>query len=253
VRIEHTQTHQKTWLLCATALILSACETSGAVPYGHNDTYKNQIDTAISKSTKPKAEAPLSVLERRYNRRQDNLEAAVNYAAALRRNDYINRAEIILKPFIEGSEDTSSTAKSEYAAIMLAKGNYDDAEKFAKQAIKDDKTNFRAFQRLGIALDTKAMHEEAERAFRKALELWEGDPTSIMNNLALNLASQKKLDEAADILQKAKTLSPERTEIERNLRIITALQQSHTPPVPKPGKKPEFNSKTTPQSQPAQG
>jgi len=83
------------------------------------------------------------------------------------------------------------------------------------------------------------MHEEAERAFRKALDLWEGDPTSIMNNLALNLASQGHLDEAAEILQKARDVSPNRTEIERNLRIVTALQQSNGIPVPKPKKKPE--------------
>jgi outer membrane biosynthesis protein TonB len=46
-----------------------------------------------------------------------------------------------------------------------------------------------------------------------------------MNNLALNLASQNKLDQAIDMLKKAKEISPGRVEIERNLRIVSTLQE----------------------------
>ena len=109
--------------------------------------------------------------------------------------------------------------------IALGLGNYDLAEKYAKEAVIQDPTDHFAFQNLGIALDAKEMHPEAERAFRKALENWEGDPTTIMNNLALNLATQGFIDEAIEILEKAKALSPDRIEIERNLRIIRTLNE----------------------------
>ena len=46
-----------------------------------------------------------------------------------------------------------------------------------------------------------------------------------MNNLALNLASQNKLDQAIDMLRKAKEVSPGRVELERNMRIITTLKE----------------------------
>ena len=42
---------------------------------------------------------------------------------------------------------------------------------------------------------------------------------------ALNLASQNKLDQAIDMLQKAKAISPGRVELERNMRIITTLKE----------------------------
>ena len=162
---------------------------------------------------------------------------AIDYAVALRQNDFTNRAAIVLEPFATDSNATS-VAKSEFAAIMLAKGDYTLAKAYAEQAILIDESNAEAYHYLGIALDAKSKHEDAERAFRKALDLWEGDPTSIMNNLALNLASQGHVNEAAEILQKAREISPNRLEIERNLRIITALQQSDGTPVPKPKKKP---------------
>jgi Flp pilus assembly protein TadD len=76
-------------------------------------------------------------------------------------------------------------------------------------------------------LDSKGKHVEAERAFRKGLDIWEGDPIPIMNNLALNLASQNNLEEAYEILMRAKTIAPNRIEVERNLRIVKALIETH--------------------------
>ena len=104
-----------------------------------------------------------------------------------------------------------------------------------------DSNDARAYHYLGIALDAQGKHPEAEKAFRKGLDMWQGDPTPIMNNLALNLSSQGYLDEASEILEKARAVSPNRLEVERNLRIITALRQSENPTTPKPRKKPVKN------------
>lgn len=218
---------------CATALALSACQSTGTVPYGHHDGSKDVKHQVNAPKT-----ASLSTLERQYKRNPDDAEIAASYAAALRKNDYINRAETILTPFTE-KDDVEAAIHAEMAAILLEKGDYKAAEKFAANAVISNENDFEAYHRLGIALDAQAKHEPAERAFRKAISLWEGNPTTVMNNLSLNLASQKRLDESIEILRQAQELSPGRTEIERNLRIITALQQSHATPVPKPGKKPE--------------
>ncbi len=109
--------------------------------------------------------------------------------------------------------------------IQLGLGNYEFAENHAKEAIIQHPEDYQAYQNLGIALDAKEMHTEAERAFRKGLEYWKGDPTTIMNNLALNLATQGFIDEAIEVLERAKALSPDRIEIERNLRIIRTLNE----------------------------
>ncbi|MEZ5918732.1 MAG: tetratricopeptide repeat protein [Alphaproteobacteria bacterium] len=179
----------------------------------------------------------LPFLEQSYKRNSDDENAAVAYAAALRRADQLSRAGDRLAA-LRGQHRFDVTSRPEYAAIQLAQGNYTSAEDFAQKAIIQDEKNFEAYHYLGIALDARSMHKEAERSFRKGLELWEGDPTTIMNNLALNLTSQGYLDEAATILQKAQSISPDRVELERNLRIVNALRESGGYAAPKPSAKP---------------
>ncbi|NCT40513.1 MAG: tetratricopeptide repeat protein [Alphaproteobacteria bacterium] len=231
----------KTILMASCVFALGACQTTSSTstpPQSRSSKIDNAMQrAAISAKRSGNANKSLSVLEQIYKRNSNNEQSAIDYAAALRRNDYVNRASIIMEPFATDPE-ASSASKTEFSAIMLAKGDYKLAERYAQQAVTRDETNPEAYHFLGVALDAQSEHEKAERAFRKALDLWDGDPTSIMNNLALNLASQGHLDEAADILQKAREVSPNREEIERNLRIITALQQSNGIPVPKPKKKP---------------
>ncbi|MFK7838889.1 MAG: tetratricopeptide repeat protein [Bdellovibrionales bacterium] len=235
------KTLTKSLLISSCVFALAACQTSGSTNSLPSDR-GSKIDNAMQRaglSNKASSQS-LKTLERLYKRNTNSEEAAINYAGALRRAGQTNRASLIMEPFAL-DKDASSAAKTEFSAVMLAKGDYKLAERYASQAIRINETNPEAFHFLGIALDAQAEHEKAERAFRKALDLWEGDPTSIMNNLALNLATQGHLDEAAEILQKAREVSPNRAEIERNLRIVTALQQSDGTPVPKPGKKPSAN------------
>lgn len=217
---------------------LTACQTAQSTDAGLRTS---SVDGAIERSYNyaRKPSKSVSYLERVYKKSPDNEQAAAEYAMALREQGKLDRAAVILEPFAK-SDGASSLSTSEYAAVHLAEGDYEAAEKYAQKAVVADEANFKAFHRLGIALDAQGMHAEAERAYRKGLELWQGDPTTIMNNLALNLASQGYLDESVEILRKAQDVAPGRKEIERNLRIVTALQQADGAPAPKPGKKPEI-------------
>lgn len=232
--------NKKLALLIGTSLALSACQTAKSV---NGELNAEKIDSAIHRAASSSLindDLSLSAAEKAYKADPDNEQTALNYASALRRDEYLNRAAIVLTPFVKDPE-SSTFAKTEYAAIMLAQGQYKDAEKYARKAIEQDENHAEAYHYLGIALDAQGMHQEGEKAFREGLDRWQGDPTTIMNNLALNLAAQEYLDEAAEILMKAQTISPGRKEIERNLRIVTALQQSNGSPVPKPNAKPQQN------------
>ena len=227
---------------------LSACQTSQSVQDAN--LRASSIDQAMAQSynyaRKPTKSVPF--LERLYKQNPDDEETAVDYAMALREQGQLDRARIILEPFARANPP-SSLSTAEFAAIQLADGQYEAAEKFAQKSVIADENNFRAFHLLGIALDAQGLHEEAERAYRKGLNLWQGDPTSIMNNLALNLASQGYLDESIEILNKAMEVAPGRREIERNLRIVTALKQADGYPVPKPNKKPSYTPPAAPEPQ----
>lgn len=224
-------------------LSLSACIALSACQTTNNKMTESQlraqdVEGAMSRASVYSAEAKsLSVAEYAYKKNPSDALAATDYARALRENGGMDQAALVLEPFVK-SKDALSYSLSEYAALMLAKGDAKKAEDYAQKAVLKDEENFRAYHNLGLALEIQGKHPEAERAFRKGLELWQGDPTSIMNNLALNLSSQGYLDEAIEILRKAQTIAPEKVEIERNLRIVTALQQAARGPTPMPPKKP---------------
>lgn len=234
-------------LLCAVAglLWLSAC-ASTATPDGaaaaRDESRTAKIDRALARAGETPRAARQSVasLEQAYKRQSENPDVALAYARALRLDQQTNKAVIVLSPFARKGT-ASSDVSAEFAAIHLEMGDYETAEKFARAAILKDPSHYGAYQSLGVALDARGYHKQAEVAFRKGLDVWQGDPTPIMNNLALNLANQGLLDEATEVLQRAAAANPGRPEIERNLRIVLALKQSNPATAsapPKPVRKP---------------
>lgn len=223
----------KSLLFIFVALPLSGCVTTSSpedVALQEKPSIDERLDAAlenavIATSKDSKATARLLRLEKDYKNNSENPEIALAYAQSLRHAELLPRAELVLKPFAD-EELAYPGVKTEMSMIALARGNYDSAEKYAQDAVLQNTEDYQAYQNLGIALDAKEMHPEAERAFRKGLENWKGDPTSIMNNLALNLATQGFVDEAIEVLERAKSLSPHRVEIERNLRIIRTLNET---------------------------
>ncbi len=206
---------------------LAACQTSNTntVETKKSD-YTERLDAAIEKAAiaSGSSTGALIALEKKYKRHSDNPQYALEYASGLRHTGHLQRASMILSPFA-ADKNSYAGIKTEMSMITLALGNYNSAEKYAKEAILQSPKDHLAYQNLGITLDAKEMHPEAERAFRKGLDNWQGNPTVIMNNLALNLATQGFIDEAVAILERAKALSPNRIEIERNLRIIRTLNE----------------------------
>ncbi|HRQ60243.1 MAG TPA: tetratricopeptide repeat protein [Alphaproteobacteria bacterium] len=221
-------TTSKLALIGASCLVLAACASSGSGSQtgGDSDRINQALErTANSVQASGDSAQSVGILERLYARNPKDEGLALKYASALRDAEYYNRAMLVLSPFAEKASSTAAV-KSEFASIHLALGNYPQAEQYAQKAIVQDPTNAQAYQALGIALDAQNMYPEAERAYRKGLDNWKGDPSSIINNLALNLASQDYLEEAIELLEKAQAVSPNRTEIERNLRIIRALLET---------------------------
>lgn len=225
----------KTALIGALCLALAACQTARSVNSG------GPLNTAMEDNGPRQS---LSTLEGTYRAHNNDAAAATNYAQGLRQSGDNTRADLVLAPFANDSKAPPSVY-TEYAAIQLALGQNEKAEKYAKKAVAADPKNARAWHFMGIAQDAQGDHKEAEQAFRKALNNWgdaEGDPTPIMNNLALNLAAQEHLDEAADILTRARQRAPDKIELERNLRIVTALQQSAGRTAPIPPERPDDNN-----------
>lgn len=212
--------------LIISALILSACGAS--------------TQTTKSISTGGYGEHALHSLESQHKNSPDNVKTALKYTKALRQADYLNRASTVIAPFAN-DEDGDINAKLEYAAIQLSLGNYAAAEDYASYAVTQEPDNPSAHHFLGMALDSREDQKAAEQSFRKAIELWDTPPTSALNDLALNLASQGQFEEAIEILEA--NLSSVSSAVRRNLRIVQTMQEGspeqlkkklqNTPPKPK--------------------
>lgn len=215
-------------LMVSTALMLAACQTTGSTGAGTVNASKDPIDAALQRASSEgntvSAPESLASIERLYKQDSTNPDLAVRYARALRDNGRMTRAAMVLNPLIENQKTKTTAVITEYAAVQASMGNYEIAEKNARAAIMKDSNSAQAYHVLGIALDAQGFSKQAEVAFRKALDNWSGDPSPVLNNLGLNLAAQGFLDESISTLRRAAALSPNKLEIERNLRIVQALQ-----------------------------
>lgn len=220
-------------LLVGTAILLSACQTTGTTGKGSADPVDAAFERAASEAPTDGGVDSLATIERLYKRDSLNPDLAVRYSRALRDNGRMTRAAMVLNPLIENPKTKTLGVVTEFAAVQASMGNYELAEKNARAAVLMDPNSAQAYHVLGIALDAQGFNKQAEVAFRKALDNWSGDPSPVLNNLGLNLAAQGFLDEAISTLRRAASLSPNKSEIERNLRIVQALQvQPGTATVP---------------------
>ncbi|MAZ76601.1 MAG: hypothetical protein CMH31_04790 [Micavibrio sp.] len=232
--------------LSISSLGLSGCSGNSAHSTHSNSPYSktsNIVDRAIQKAL---AEAKsdqesLTILGQMHTRDPKNQAVAIHYAQALRNDEQINPSRRVLEKFTKG-ENKSAEALTELSITNIALGDFKTAEMNALDALELSPNDGRAYLSMGTALDAQGRHEDAETAFRSGIKNWKGDPAPILNNLALNLASQGRLKQSLEILRKAKKISPHRMEIERNLRIISTLQETAGPMPPVPKVKPEHST-----------
>ena len=225
-------------VLSVSVLALGACQsatTSAAKPGPQTTkTATGTVDSALERAmaeaeSNGNKQESLALLEQIYKRNASDPAVAVRFARALREDEQLNRARLVLSPHIHDGQ-ANSDILTEMSLVQLGLGQYKDAETFARRAVETDPDNGRSFLALGTALDALGYYPQAEVAFRRGLERWKGDPAPILNNLALNLASQGNIDESLAVLDRARKLSPGRMEIERNYRIISTLNETSAGP-----------------------
>jgi Flp pilus assembly protein TadD len=220
-------------------LLLSACKTDTLLGkpvdsmMGRRDAREARLATAANEAIENgrTAEA-LALYAEYYSHNKGDETIVVNYAQLLRSTGDTQRALEVISPLVRGAEGTrwenvSALARNEYAAILIARGDFAEAEKALNAVLEDQKAiafHNDAWNLMGVALDAQGQHREAEQMFRQALDGWKGDPSSVMNNLGLCLASEGLFDEALTTLRKALVLAPKKSEIAKNVQIVSDLR-----------------------------
>ena len=253
--LAYPMTHKTPFLsLLLSTLLLAACASgtakapttkttnaqNSARPTLESKSIDKAMRTALTQAeASGDAQQVIATLAQINSHNPNDAIIATRYARALREDDQINKAQRTLQPFTNG-EKQNVEALTEMAMTQLALGDYKNAKNYALKSTVIAPKNARGFLALGTAQDALKDHPNAEQSFRQGLKYWKGDPSPILNNLALNLASQGHLKESLSLLERALKISPKRMELERNRRIIATLLETSGPIAPAPYKKPDI-------------
>lgn len=202
---------------------------------GKEQAVQSRLTTAAAEAIAAgKMDEALQKYEKLYRNDKRDTSHALNYAQLLRRSGRGDEAMKVLTPFAKnalGSKKvmTSPLLLNEYAALLIEQGKLADARKVIDLVLAEEayaNSHADAMNLLGISLDAQGRHKEAETMFRLALEGWHGNPTSVMNNLALCLANQAMFDESLNTLRQALVMAPDKQEIARNIQLVSDLRDN---------------------------
>tara|TARA_R110002124_G_scaffold80819_6_gene213747 strand:+ start:73 stop:783 length:711 start_codon:yes stop_codon:yes gene_type:complete len=227
------QSSNRIKILVSTAfcgLMLFGCQNSSS----QTGMYQQALESR-QQITHSNAGEAVQLYERLYARNSGDIGITVKYAEALRKAGMPQQALTVLSPLAESQMKAKPAVLVEYAASNIAVGRFMHAQhaldKFygldKKNAADKDDLQPQALNLNGLVLSASGHHAEAEEKYREALASWLGNPSIVMNNLALSLAQQGKFDEALDFLEQAQRQStPEQQGMhDQNLALVEKLQK----------------------------
>ncbi len=202
---------------------------------GQKQATQTRLTTAAAEAIAAgQTEEALQHYQKLYRNDKRDSSHALNYAQLLRRSGRSDEALNVLAPFAKKALGSKKAAASplllnEYAAILIEHGKLGEAREVIDLVLAEDayaNSHADAMNLLGISLDAQGRHKEAETMFRLALEGWNGNPTTVMNNLALCLANQAMFDESLTTLRQALVMAPDKQEIARNIQLVSDLRDN---------------------------
>ena len=158
----------------------------------------------------------------RYRANQNDAEAAVNYAAALRGNGQRSQAVAVLEQ-ASIAHPKNMKVLGAYGRALADVGNYKQALEVLNHAHSPDQPDWRILSVQGAVLDQMGRHEEAQRYYATALRIVPDEP-SVLSNLGLSYALSKDLVRAEATLRRASAQSKVDARVRQNLALVVGLQ-----------------------------
>jgi Flp pilus assembly protein TadD len=177
-------------------------------------------------SDRPLSEAEIekasSYWGERYARNPKDKAAALNYAAALRRNGRSGQAVAILqKTVLAFPEDREVMAS--FGKALAADGQLDRALQIIRRAQTPDRPDWRLMSAEAAILDQKGMNREARKIYLQARDYAPSEPT-ILSNLGMSYLLTGNLAEAETTLRQAAEMPGADSRIRQNLALVVGLQ-----------------------------
>lgn len=233
-------------LLCTALLLPAACAKQESPMVGidsmqgmKKETAQREKNLAADSSLAGNTMESLRLYHDIYKKDPDNKGHALRYAQLLRKTGKPEGALKILAPFGlshgEPKDGADPEVLLEIAACDIALARFDDGEPVLNAILENEKAkdlHTEAYNLMGVVLDARGKHREAEQMFKMALDGWKGNPATVMNNLALSLANQGMFDQSLTTLRRALVISPDKQEVARNIQIVQDLRDNLVPEAP---------------------
>ena len=157
-----------------------------------------------------------------YDTFPNDLEAAQQFAEALRRGGRLDRAVQVANEAI-GRFPQDQQLMLTYGMAQVALNHGQDALRPLALVAQAQPQNWRVRSALGVALDQVGRYEEARQAYREALGLRPNDPI-VLSNLGMSHLLAGEPDDAETLLRQALAQPNPPLEARQNLAVAIALQ-----------------------------
>jgi Flp pilus assembly protein TadD len=197
-----------------------------ALPVGGCKTTGDDITGSIGPASAPHSESDwqhaLAVWGPRYHANPSDPEAAMAYARALRATEQRAQAVAVLQQAsIRNPRDKKVLGA--YGSALADAGQYVEALDALSRAHTPDNPDWHILNVQGAVLDQMGQHEKAQQHYASALKIVPNEP-SVLSNLGLSYALEKKLKLAERTLRKAMAQPGAKPKVRQNLALVVGLQ-----------------------------
>ncbi len=208
-------------LAAAVALTAAGCSLTG----------KDDVTGSIASSSSPPPPPPrnegewrrsLDVWGERYKSNPGDVDAAINYARALRATDQRAQAVAVLEQASIRSPN-NMTLSGAYGRALADAGQYAQALDAFGKAHTPDNPDWRILNAQGAVLDQMGRHADAQKHYTAALKIVPEEP-SVLSNLALSYVLMKDLKRAEETLRRAVAQPNAGSKVRQNLALVVGLQ-----------------------------
>ena len=205
--------------LAVVAGLLGGCATRGGASKDVTGSIPEQGPLAHSQSDWQALAADWGP---RYEKLPGDKAASMNYARALRGlNQYQQAVAVMQNAAIKTPEDREILAL--YGRTLADAGRFDEASKVLANAHTPDRPDWRIYNVQGTVADQLGDHAGAQAFYDSALQIVPGEP-SVLSNVGLSYALQKRLTDAEKVLRQAADSPRSDPRIRANLAMVLALE-----------------------------
>ncbi|HZP69819.1 MAG TPA: tetratricopeptide repeat protein [Pseudolabrys sp.] len=212
------RTHLLASAAVAATLVLAATGCSNLGPREATGSVSN----ASAASTSPDdMRRSLDTLGARYQQNQNDPDAAIAYAQALRANEQRAQAVAVLEQ-ASIRNPRNMALLGAYGRALADAGQYQQALTTLERAHTPDNPDWRILNVQGAVLDQMGRHAEAQKHYAAALKITPNEP-SVLSNLGLSYLLTKDLKNAEATLRRAVAQPNAGPKVRQNLALVVGL------------------------------